>query len=97
MRRDREGLRLEAITPGELVMGMLEDALKTSLSDRNKFTSDKDKQIEALTGALADTLNMLRAAHMQCGVHHDGNKRVIKAREILAKAKGQPQATEESR
>lgn len=45
-------------------------------------------QRDALVEALSDTLNMLRAAHIQCGIHHDGNKRVIKARETLAKVKG---------
>lgn len=45
-------------------------------------------QRDALVEALSDTLNMLRAAHIQCGIHHDGNKRVIKAREALAKVKG---------
>lgn len=41
-----------------------------------------------VTEALRDTLNMLQAAHMQCGVDHRGNKRVIKARAALAKATG---------
>jgi hypothetical protein len=41
-----------------------------------------------LLDALKDTLNMLRAAHMQCGVAHDSNKRVIKARAIVAEATG---------
>lgn len=44
---------------------------------------------ESLVEALKDTLNMLRAAHMQCGVAHDSNKRVIKAREVLARTSGQ--------
>jgi hypothetical protein len=39
--------------------------------------------VEKAEAALSDTLNMLRAAHMQCGVQHDANKRVIKARETL--------------
>lgn len=42
-----------------------------------------------LYDALQDTLNMLRAAHIQCGVHHDGNKRVQKVRAVLAKARGE--------
>lgn len=37
---------------------------------------------------LQDILNMLRAAHIQCGVHHDGNKRVIRARALLSKLDG---------
>lgn len=41
---------------------------------------------DALVEALKDTLNMLRAAHMQCGVAHDSNKRVIKARAVLTSA-----------
>jgi hypothetical protein len=43
-----------------------------------------------LLDALKDTLNMLRAAHLQCGVAHDSNKRVIKARAIVAEATGRP-------
>jgi hypothetical protein len=43
----------------------------------------------ALVDALSDTLNMLRAAHIQCGIHHSGNKRVIKARETLSRASQQ--------
>lgn len=45
-------------------------------------------QRDELLEALSDTLNMLRAAHIQCGIHHDGNKRVIKARAAVAKARG---------
>lgn len=41
-----------------------------------------------LLAALKDTLNMLRAAHMQCGIRHDGNKRVIAARAVVVKATG---------
>ena len=40
--------------------------------------------VSELVEAMKDTLNMLRAAHMQSGIHHDGNKRVIKARAALA-------------
>jgi hypothetical protein len=43
----------------------------------------------ALVESLADTLRMLRAAHMQCGVAHDSNKRVIKARAALKLAAGE--------
>lgn len=43
-----------------------------------------------LAKALADTLNMLQAAHMQLGIDHKGNKRVIAARAALAKARGTP-------
>lgn len=48
---------------------------------------DDRKVIEDLQQSLADTLSMLRAAHMQCGVHHDSIKRVIKARALLASVK----------
>lgn len=48
-------------------------------------------QRDELREALADTLNMLRAAHMQCGVHHDSNKRVIKARATLEAVKAKAQ------
>lgn len=41
-----------------------------------------------LAAALKDTLNMLQAAHMQIGMDHRGNKRVIKAREVLARTSG---------
>ena len=37
---------------------------------------ETEVQRDALVEALSDTLNMLRAAHIQCGVHHDSNKRV---------------------
>lgn len=47
-----------------------------------------ETQRDALVEALSDTLNMLRAAHIQCGIHHDSNKRVVKAREALARVKG---------
>lgn len=53
-----------------------------------KRLREVEVQRDALKDALSDVLNMLRAAHIQCGVHHDGNKRVIKAREVLASVKG---------
>lgn len=43
-------------------------------------------EMEATRAALADTLRMLQAAHMQLGMDHKGNKRVMKARAVLAKA-----------
>lgn len=46
-----------------------------------------EAQRSALVEVLSDVLNMLRAAHIQCGVHHDSNKRVVRAREVLAKVK----------
>lgn len=46
----------------------------------------------ALLEALKDTLRMLQAAHMQCGIHHAGNPRVIKAREAVALAEASVQA-----
>lgn len=48
---------------------------------------EAESQCDTLATALADTLNMLRAAHIECGIHHDSNKRVIKAREALAKVR----------
>lgn len=53
-----------------------------------KRLREVEVQRDELVEALSDTLNMLRAAHIQCGIHHDSNKRVVKAREALAKAKG---------
>lgn len=41
-----------------------------------------------LLAALQDTLRMLQAAHMQLGMDHKGNKRVIAARVALAEAVG---------
>lgn len=46
-----------------------------------------------LMEALADTLLMLHAAHMSLGMDHLGKNRVKKAREILARAKGNRRET----
>lgn len=57
-------------------------------------TGDAELAVKAVNAqdeiidALRDTLRMLQAAHMQCGIHHEGHKRVIKARAVLAKAEG---------
>lgn len=53
-----------------------------------KRLREAETQRDALLETLSDMLNMLRAAHIQCGIHHDSNKRVIKAREVLANVKG---------
>lgn len=53
-----------------------------------KRLRETEVQRDALVDALTDTLNMLRAAHIQIGMHHDSNKRVIKARAALASVKG---------
>lgn len=58
-------------------------AMKSALANEG-YGVYPQEYIDDLRSALQDTLNMLRAAHMQCGVHHDGNKRVIKARAVLA-------------
>jgi len=66
-----------------------EERTATALGDALHFEEAADEiellrhQVEEAEAALSDTLNMLRAAHMQCGVHHDGNNRVIKARAVL--------------
>lgn len=49
---------------------------------------ETEVQRDALVEALSDTLSMLRAAHIQIGMHHDSNKRVIKARAALAAVRG---------
>lgn len=44
--------------------------------------NERDELVEALR----DTLSMLKAAHMHLNMPHDINKRVVKAREVLARA-----------
>lgn len=56
---------------------------RQALEELERQNADLRKQLGKRTEALKDTLNMLRAAHMQCGVAHDSNKRVIKARAAL--------------
>jgi len=41
-----------------------------------------------LLDALQDTLRMLKAAHMQLGMQHNDNKRVVRAYAALSKAEG---------
>jgi hypothetical protein len=44
-----------------------------------------EEAAKEVIGALKDTLNMLRAAHMSLGISGDRNKRVIKHRALLAR------------
>ena len=55
------------------------------LSANEEITRLRSRVAE-LENGLTDTLSMLRAAHMQCGIHHAGNKRVIKARSLLSQS-----------
>lgn len=66
-------------------MNLVHPAVADHLGKRLRET---EVQRDDLLDALSDTLNMLRAAHIQIGMHHDSNKRVIKARAALAAVKG---------
>lgn len=74
------------IKPDAFLSGSIVQARNT-IEDMQKDIAALGRERAALTDALQDSLNMLRAAHMQCGVHHDGNKRVIKARALLERMK----------
>lgn len=64
------------------------DASGMVIDHISKRLREAEVQRDALVEALSDTLNMLRAAHIQIGMHHNSNKRVIKARAALAAVKG---------
>lgn len=83
----------------EAVATRTETSLVASLKEAGKkiIASEMERTAEVirlrdvnadLVMALQDTLNMLRAAHMQLGIRSDDNKRVINAKAVLTKAQG---------